>query len=1012
VRILKHNMIRSIAANWICPVVVAFALWGYPPFAAAQSPGSSDPPEHQSELYCEKTLEFIALAWDESGEQVLEDFFQNNKEESARYLLELGEYAFFNTSFYRDKKLSEDLVFVASNQQHKVLWLHERIATHFLANNEEISDAQDEALQSLAHSWIQVAERRYPILISGQRRYAVHLNRQMPEDRIKQGSPDGLWFERLPPDLKLRVHSVYARMYTTKGNYKNVIESIRAAAEIDSQKTLILAEEFLFDWELIKPQIEMEDIADLIPEGEITEESEAIRRAALENARFEEKMRILFESLANFKAIFSEEKYLNPDAVMYAFAGCHAPGRIYAREDFDKLMSLLNGPKEKVVTQTSQIMGASIHAFWSEFNSAIYEDPELAEKAMFDAVREGYALVDEKLMMVLEDAPPNSPKRWEYAATLGRMRLDAADFYLSLVEVIEPWENDGKSVLRSFKLQRDAALEALDLATEIYCEVVPTLTRGQYSPQVFIARFESIMKLTDIAMASLPANLRDEELRSLRDDLLALEGHVAEGHFEALVKWFEGTYEGVEPKDKYKFLNCFATVIGDNLAGARYKSELEEYDDWSQEIQLHVQVDGDRHIGCGQEFGVFLAFRHSTTLGLDSDIKYYLAMQEYMNKFREDISHSLRDTFLVKDVRYHEPGARSYDYGREGWQETPLAYVLLAAKDPAIDRIPSIELNLEYPPPQDVFSNDSYQIIITGVNDEARQEQFERSVLLPVRSEVIQVNSYPDRKVGRPCRDIAITQTLDDRNFKNGEILINVSARGKGLLPELENILRVEPEASAIPGFKITDIRDLGIVMNDLDSNTELTVDSTRRWSVVLTLDQMNRDKAESFQFLTAESQDTEMLYRRYDDAEILPCSSEIRLAWIPPNIYANTRNVLMVVIAFVLLVVLIRLGAKIQARPKEREEYCLPDEITPFSVFSILHRIHDDRRIELSDQQRQELEQNMSAVERSYYAEVPEKSGIDLKAVADQWLMIARKSLDRHDVVCACEGSEESIRT
>ena len=114
----------------------------------------------------------------------------------------------------------------------------------------------------------------------------------------------------------------------------------------------------------------------------------------------------------------------------------------------------------------------------------------------------------------------------------------------------------------------------------------------------------------------------------------------------------------------------------------------------------------------------------------------------------------------------------------------------------------------------------------------------------------------------------------------------------------------------------------------------------------------------------------------------------------MPPNIYANTRDVLLGVIVLALLIAGFRWAAKPSSRPEVKEEYCLPVEITPFTVAALVHRIGSDDRITLSAQQRQELEQDLSAVERSYFVKAVERNALDLRSVADRWSRLARESV------------------
>ena len=768
-----------------------------------------------------------------------------------------------------------------------------------------------------------------------------------------------------------------------------MLEHIIAIAASNKPRALELGEDYLRSW------------------AKITRRSDDVPFTAKAQA---EAKAILFKSLGVFQKLFAGP--LDSAAVMLAFGECHTMDQIYTRDDFDKLLSLLNGPTDLIVTNASEIMGQRLYTQWEQFDSSSAEDPDLAELKMFDAVREGYALIDDKLKMVLE----KHPESWRHAATLGALRLDAADFYLKQQGAIEPKENGGVSVLRSFKLHRDSALQALRLATESYARDVPTLARAEYAPCVFSHRFEAIMRMTEVAMASLPAKLRGEELCSLRDDMLALEGHVAEGHLEAFVNWFGDAYQELEPKDRYRYLSSVATVLGDRLAGASFKRDLKRCDEWLNEVGLHVEVDGDRYVGNDREFGVFITFRHTEAIGQDSDIAYYLRMPEYLHQFRYKIQQALRETFYVRDIVFHQPGTRPCSYGRRGWQETPLAYVVLSAKDPGIDRIPPIELNLEYPPPADIRRPDGRVLrkatgaaalggsssarIWNRVYDDERERILERSILLPVSSQVVPICAYPERRNERPYRDVTVIQTFDDRSFAKGKMRLDVTAKGNGLLPELDDLLLIGSDRHRIPGFKILEIRERGTQLNSLDSHGSLVAVCTREWSVELGLDDMNRDKAKTFHFPEAKAEGITMVHRRYEDADLVMCEPAIALGWIPPNIYRNARNAVLGVLGLALLFGCVRLTKKLLSRPVEEEEYCLPDEITPFTVATLIRRISDDGRISLGDQQCRELDRDVSGVERAYFVPAPEEGCMDLRSVAQRWLKIARESSRMNEAV------------
>src|SRR4029077_1186790 len=120
------------------------------------------------------------------------------------------------------------------------------------------------------------------------------------------------------------------------------------------------------------------------------------------------------------------------------------------------------------------------------------------------------------------------------------------------------------------------------------------------------------------------------------------------------------------------------------------------------------------------------------------------------------------------------------DLPRDGWQETPLAYVVLRAKEAAVDRIPSIQLDMDF-------------------SDTAGQ------VVLPVRSQVQPMDAKDAEPALRPCDDLALTLTMDEREWRDGKVVIEVAAKGRGIIPSHTQLFDFARE-----GFDV-DVTDNGL---------------------------------------------------------------------------------------------------------------------------------------------------------------------------------------------------------
>src|SRR6185436_14122363 len=225
-----------------------------------------------------------------------------------------------------------------------------------------------------------------------------------------------------------------------------------------------------------------------------------------------------------------------------------------------------------------------------------------------------------------------------------------------------------------------------------------------------------------------------------------------------------------------RYLRAGIRVVGDHESAEEARKLATYYDDLLQEIALDVRVDGDATVGHEKPFGVFVALRHSEALGRESGgFAKYLQNQQnqnnfynpygtppvnYRDDFEKQVKEKLGEGFEIVSVTFHEDKVQPRGYGRPGWRETPYAYLLLKAKDASVDRIPPLQLDIDF---------------------------FDRrgQAILPVVSQVQLIDARPESVAHRPVAKVELLQILDERDFKKGQLTLEVKATGRGLLPEL-----------------------------------------------------------------------------------------------------------------------------------------------------------------------------------------------------------------------------------
>src|SRR4030095_1148686 len=102
-----------------------------------------------------------------------------------------------------------------------------------------------------------------------------------------------------------------------------------------------------------------------------------------------------------------------------------------------------------------------------------------------------------------------------------------------------------------------------------------------------------------------------------------------------------------------------------------------------------------------------------------------------------------------------------------------LAYILLKARDASADRIPSMQLDLDF------------------LDKRGK-------VVLPVESRMVFIDARSEKPPARVLTDLAITQILDDRDRKSGKLSLEVKATARGIIPDLEELVSL-----ALPRFQL-----------------------------------------------------------------------------------------------------------------------------------------------------------------------------------------------------------------
>ncbi len=407
---------------------------------------------------------------------------------------------------------------------------------------------------------------------------------------------------------------------------------------------------------------------------------------------------------------------------------------------------------------------------------------------------------------------------------------------------------------------------------------------------------------------------------------------------------------------------------------------MKNYQELVDEVQLRLTVDGPTRVG-RSPFGAFVGLEHTRQLARESGgfAKYLQNLQSqqrnivyygnagqkalnYRDEFSKNIHASLDETFEVESITFHDASVKLIDLPRDGWQETPLAYLVLRARDSAVDRIPSFQLDMDF-------------------SDTAGQ------VVLPIRSQVQPIDAKDAEVMLRPCEDLALTFTMDEREWrKEGKVIIEVAARANGVIPS-----HLQMFDFTRPGFDV-EVTDNGLSVGQFISDGKAkTAQADRGWQFTYRRKKDLRGNATlKFPAIKPGIVTTNVDYKHYQDADLVSLDAKQAATGVVLRSGASSlaRNVGLAMGAIGLAAGLIVVSRRKTRKPETPKGIALPEPITPFSVVAFLRRIQRDYAAKLDEPARGSLRTEILEIESAFFsAPAPAGNAPDLEAVARKWV-------------------------
>ena len=549
-------------------------------------------------------------------------------------------------------------------------------------------------------------------------------------------------------------------------------------------------------------------------------------------ARQEESLDQLAGALERFRAIGVNEP--EPSAVVEAFAACHSPAEVYGVADIERVFGPIPALPGGVAAALSSAMRQRLAKQWRDTKVIEATGARRSSEEIDAEIERGYQLAGR----LAERALGAQPDSWNFGVANASLAFEHAEFQYSLDPELE-----------TYAPLREAAFESFAGAARLYERALED-GRSAPSAEAHLAWFRAALGASEAGYLTRETQPDVDQVERVRGALDALDEHEEKRHTGLFAKALTGELLEVPPVAKQRFARHAARVVGSHEEAESLRKLLDFYESIAREVELLVEVDGSTDVGFEAPFGVRLWLASSSALAREGGgFSRYLQNQvqtpatgvpvDYRDRFEEGLRQALFEGFEVEGLQFLPPEAPARSYGRDHWERKPMAYLVLRAKDPAIDRIPTLGIDLD-------FSDGQGQVAIS------------------VQSTPILIDAKPTGLALRKLDEPRFEFTLDDRDLDEGRISIEARATAFGALPEVSRLLTDLQQ----PGFEGPEIADLPANLIEIDPARQPPAPLAERTATLTYTVATGGDG--TFRFPSVVEDSAEVSYRRFADMDIV----------------------------------------------------------------------------------------------------------------------------------------------
>lgn len=475
--------------------------------------------------------------------------------------------------------------------------------------------------------------------------------------------------------------------------------------------------------------------------------------------------------------------------VVKALSACYGPTQAYDRKTIEKVLGPVAEIKSSVAAQLATTMQQGLSGDWRSRKAQEDAGFERSDSELRKIVEEGYDLATALAEAAVTNCE-DEQDAWQHSILKAALRFDRMQFR---------GERDQDAV--AYHAARKMVFTALKESAEQYRRAVAD---GRVRPnlQIYNVWFNLTLGASDLGALTLE-NLMTEGMENadqidvMRQDILKMTPERSAYHFGEFARGIMASLSQSKPEVKPRLMQAAARLVGDDPAGAPIRRTLDLYNELVQdEIQLHLTIDGSDRVGT-EPFGAMLSLQHTASIDRSSGgFSRYLMPSfsqfsggqwqtiNYQERLQKSIETSFDGQVKLLGIGFFQPmnpAVPIRQAGKVGWQEKPMAYLVLQALDPSVDRLPAVQMDMHF--------NDASGPIV-----------------LPVLSNTVLVDAGAE-PAPRPIGDLVIEQKLDARPMLESQddetVTLEVTATATGVLPEINRLLK--NLGDALPGYELDD---------------------------------------------------------------------------------------------------------------------------------------------------------------------------------------------------------------